>query len=297
MNPAVNPKMNPKMNPAMSCRDVSVIIDGRNILSQVSLDVHMGEVLAIVGPNGAGKSTLLSVLAGDRAPTVGTVTAGGRELRSFRPIDLARLRAVLPQQTQTMFSFTAQAVVEMGRFPTIDRGSDATVVAECLARTSITALAHRSFPTLSGGEQTLVNLARVLAQSTPVMLLDEPTAALDIAHQELVCEIARDATSRGVAVVVVLHELNLAARFADRIVLLNGGVISAEGNPNEVLRSDLLSVTYGHRIEVLAHPLMSGTPLVLPMPSVPTGLDVAATLTNFRSKESSEHVIANTVPV
>jgi iron complex transport system ATP-binding protein len=230
------------MRPILEARNIGVTIGSSCLLVNVNVDVLASQVLAVVGPN-------------------------GREVVGLKPLDLARLRSVLPQQTQSMFSFTAREVVEMGRFAAIDGLNDQAMVERCLTRTQSLHLGHRSFPSLSGGEQTLVNLARVLAQNTPVQLLDEPTAALDIAHQELICEVARLAAETGVAVVVVLHELNLAARIADQILLLNHGVVTGIGCPRDVLRADLLSATYEHPIQVIDHPFLVDTPLVVPMPT------------------------------
>ena len=164
---------------------------------RVSITLHLGEITALVGPNGAGKSTRLAVLAGDLAPSTGSVTIDGGAIRSMKPLELARTRSVLPQHTKTVFSFDARAVVEMGRFPWNDRSSDDRVVAEAVDRMGATHLCERPFPTRSGGEQTLVNMARILAQQTAVILLDEPTAALDLGHQELVLTIARELADAG----------------------------------------------------------------------------------------------------
>ena len=246
-------------------QNICVQIASKEILDNVSLGLHAGHVTALVGPNGAGKSTLLAVLAGDLAPQRGTVTLNDRAIRSMKPLELARSRSVLPQHTKTLFSFDARAVVAMGRFPWDDRGDDGTVVMAALDRVGASHLADRSFPTLSGGEQTLVNLARILAQQTAVVLLDEPTAALDLGHQELVLMIARELADAGHTVVVVLHELNLAARYADRIVVLHAGRIVADAEPSEALIAEHISVIYGHRVAVIDHPLLPGRPLVLPV--------------------------------
>ncbi|MEV8631199.1 heme ABC transporter ATP-binding protein [Streptosporangium sp. NPDC051023] len=232
-------------------RSVSVSAGPARLLADVSLRVGPGELVAVVGPNGAGKSSLLSVLAGDVAPSSGSVTLGGRPLRSLRPARLARMRAVLPQRVTVAFPFTAAEVVAMGLY-----GSRLTAVEEekllegAMAVTDVAHLAARAYPTLSGGEQARVSLARVLVQRAPVLLLDEPTAALDIRHQEQVMCVARDRSAAGDTVVVVLHDLNLAAAYAGRVVVMRSGAVVADGSPAEVFAPDVLSEVYGCAIDV-----------------------------------------------
>ena len=251
----------------MRCQCVQVTIGGRPIVDNVTVALNAGEVTALVGPNGAGKSTLLRVLSGDLRPTSGRTWIGDRLLHAFTPIELARERAVLPQHTNTLFSFTATDVVSMGRFPWESSASDdARITQDCLARVGVAHLSDRSFPTLSGGEQALVNLARILAQDTPIVLLDEPTAALDVGHQELVLHIADELAREGRTVALVAHDLNLAARFAHRVLVLEHGRLVADGTASEALQSSLLSRLYRHPIAVLDHPMLPGRPLVLPAP-------------------------------
>jgi iron complex transport system ATP-binding protein len=265
---------------------VGVTIGPAQILNGVDLDVCPGEFVALVGPNGAGKSTLLSVIAGDRAATSGSVTVGGSPVSSYRPLKLARLRSVLPQTSKTMFSFDAASVVAMGRHPCTDPQNDRAVIRESLERVGAVHLANRSFPTLSGGEQTLVGLARVLAQQTPIVLLDEPTAALDVAHQELVCAIGSELASQGRAVVVVLHELNLAARHSDRVVVLHGGRVVVDAPPADALCADRLSRVYGHPIAVMDHPIHAGRRLVLPTTTSPAVSPAVSRMPDPRSHQS-----------
>ncbi|MGH2587641.1 MAG: ATP-binding cassette domain-containing protein, partial [Dehalococcoidia bacterium] len=173
----------------LEARDVSFRTGKALLLDGVSLTLARGEVLALVGPNGAGKSTLLRVLAGDLEPVTGEVLLEGRPLAEYAAHDLARRRAVMPQQTVLQFAFTAREVALMGRSPRLrgsEREDDRAFVEGCMARTDCLQFAGRAYPTLSGGEQQRVTLARVLAQETPVLLLDEPTASLDIRHQDLV---------------------------------------------------------------------------------------------------------------
>jgi iron complex transport system ATP-binding protein len=244
---------------------IVVDLGGNRVVDGVDLHVAAGEVVALVGPNGAGKSTLLAAMAGD-VPAGGRVEIGDRDVRDWKPIELARWRAVLPQKATLSFPFTAGEVVAMGRAPWAGRAEgadDEDAVAEAMRLTETTGFAARPFPELSGGEQARVALARVLAQRTPVLLLDEPTAALDLRHQELVLRAVRDRAANGSAVVVVLHDLGLAAAYADRAYVLAGGRVRAEGPPREVFTRELLSDVYQHEVEVFDHP-RTGTPMVVP---------------------------------
>jgi iron complex transport system ATP-binding protein len=245
---------------------VGVELGGRTILDDVSVAVASGEVVALVGPNGAGKSTLLGALTGDIGLTAGTVTVCGRGLGEWSGVELALRRSVLPQQVTVTFPFSVRDVVEMGRAPWVHVDGDAdgsAVVERVMAECDVAGMAERQLPTLSGGERARVALARVLAQEAPVLFLDEPTAALDLHHQELVLGLARDRAAAGVAVVVVLHDLALAGAHADRIVVLSQGRVVADGPPGVVLDEDLLSAVYHHPIEVVPHP-RTGAPLVMP---------------------------------
>ncbi|WP_459546323.1 heme ABC transporter ATP-binding protein [Nocardia sp. X0981] len=238
----------------------------RRVLDDIDFEVTAGEVVALVGPNGAGKSTLLAVLAGELAPGRGHVELDGRTLTHWTPLDMARRRAVLPQSHTVGFPFTAAEVIAMGRAPwqrTTRADADDAVIAAAMAATDSTHLAGRAFPSLSGGERARVALARVLAQDTATLLLDEPTAALDLGHQEAVLTLAADRADRGAAVVVVLHDLASAAAYADRVAVLDGGRLAAAGPPRDVLTGDLLSRVYRYPVEVLDHP-ETGAQLVLP---------------------------------
>jgi len=249
----------------ISARNVGVAIDGVTILEGVDLDIVAGEVLALVGPNGAGKSTLLGVLAGDEASS-GSVDVAGRPIGDWRIADLARQRAVLAQDNQLSFPFTVLEVVEMGRSPwlrTERESEDDKAVLEAMRETAVTGFAPRHFPSLSGGERARVSLARVLAQRTSILMLDEPTAALDLKHQEDVLRVARDRARAGDAVVVVLHDLNLAAAYADRIALLERGRLRAVGSPADVLTAELISDVYQYPVEIVTRP--SGDMLVIPI--------------------------------
>lgn len=251
----------------LEAQAVSYSVGPALLLDRVGLEVRHGEVLALVGPNGAGKSTLLKVLAGDLEPSAGEVRIDGRPLGSFGARALALQRAVMPQQTVLQFAFSAEEVVQMGRNPhgRRDGAHDLAVVRSAMERADCLSLAGRAYPTLSTGEQQRVTLARVLAQETPFLLLDEPTASLDIRHQELVMQIGREVAASGAGVLAVLHDLNLAAAHADRIAVLSRGRLAASGTPWEVLSEGLLSEVFEHPVTVVKHPLRDG-PLVMPTP-------------------------------
>jgi iron complex transport system ATP-binding protein len=271
-------KLNPTrpVHTVLHASELTFRINGKALIDSISLNVNAGEVLALLGPNGAGKSTLLRVLAGDLRPSAGSVHLLSRELSTWRSIDLAQLRAVLPQQSTLAFSFTAREVVELGRFAHCAgrlRMQDHQIVADALAEVDMLHMAAHDYTTLSGGERARVQVARVFAQvwQAPekqdmpprLLLLDEPTAALDMRHQhELLAAARRRAHSYGMAVVAVLHDINLASRYADRILWLDGGRQVACGTPHEMIDADLIGQIYGVPVRVLAHP-QHGWPVVV----------------------------------
>lgn len=265
------------MTTAFSVTDLSYAAGGTTILDRVSLEVQYGRVLALVGPNGAGKSSLLGILTGDLRASGGTVTLDGADVRRYSARELSRRRAVLLQSNQVTFSFTAGDVVEMGRAPWIgaersadrstessdEQSDDATAIRAAMERTDVTHLKDRVFSSLSGGERARVSLARVLAQDTPVVLLDEPTAALDLRHQEDVLRIARDLAAQNRAVAVVLHDLSLAAAYADDIAIMDAGRIIAVGPPDAVLTEERIEQVYRTPVRVITDP-DTRRPVVLP---------------------------------
>jgi iron complex transport system ATP-binding protein len=245
----------------LHARALSVRIGVNLLLDRVELDLRPGELLAVVGPNGAGKSTLLATLSGERRPSSGEVTLDGTALSRFKPLELARRRAVLPQESSLEFDFTALEVTLLGRMPfTGGRESprDIEIARAALRLADAAHLETRRYPTLSGGERGRVQLARVLAQiwheATPTrdryLLLDEPTSSLDLAHQHGTLAVAKGLALEGVGVLAVLHDLNLAAAYADRVAVLQRGALVALGAPRAVLTSSLLEHTFGLRVAV-----------------------------------------------
>lgn len=271
----------------LSLDSASVRIGGATLISDLSLSVASGEVVAIVGPNGAGKSTALRVLSGDLAPSRGRALLDGQPLANEAPEALAQRRAVLPQHAALAFGFTALDVVLLGRTPhRTPRATDLDAAERAMQRAGVLHLAARRVPTLSGGEQQRVHLARTLAQlDTPeaasgearYLLLDEPTSALDLAHQHAVLRVAQGEASRGVGVLAVLHDLNLAAQYADRIAVLAGGHLVALGAPEAVLTPTIVRCAFGISVLVTQNPC-AACPLVVPLPGEASGDDVFSPL-------------------
>ncbi|SIS15172.1 heme ABC transporter ATP-binding protein [Williamsia sterculiae] len=235
-------------DPLISAAGVDVSRDGRRVVAGVDLAVHPGQLVCLVGPNGAGKSTLLSALAGSLPVDAGTVSLLGDPIDTLSTVAAARRRAVLPQDHVVSGTFSCREVVQMARYPwnrTPANADDDAVVADAMTRCDVVSFADRPFATLSGGERARVALARVLAQSTPVLLLDEPTAAMDPHFGETVMAQVSQRVADGAAVVAVVHDLGLAAAYADTVVVLAEGRIVAAGPPADTLRDDLLTATYG----------------------------------------------------
>lgn len=234
--------------------NVSVSIGGKKLLDDVSFRARPGEVTGLIGPNGAGKSTMLAVLSGDLEHQAGTVSVAQLDPASASKKALARARAVMLQDVGVSFEFLVRDVVAMGRRPwegTDREALDDRIIDAALAAADATHLAGRDVVTLSGGERARVALARVLAQQTPVIMLDEPTAALDIKHQEQVLGLVRSLAQQAqVAVIVVLHDLNAAAAYCDHIVCLAQGRVAATGAVAEVYTDETLSDIYGWPISV-----------------------------------------------
>ncbi|AGP30520.1 heme ABC transporter ATP-binding protein [Corynebacterium terpenotabidum] len=230
---------------------LSVSLGGREILHGLDLTLHAGEVVGLIGPNGAGKSTLLAVLAGDTHPSAGRVQLLGRGYRDYSAREAARARAVMLQDPTVSFAHLVRDVVEMGRAAwSSDQEISRDIVDTCLAEVGMDHMQHREITTLSGGERARVALARVMAQRARCVMLDEPTAAMDIGHQERTMHSARRIAAGGDGVIVVLHDLNLAARYCDRLALLDGGHLAAVGTPAEVCTTERLSEVYRWPVSV-----------------------------------------------
>ncbi|SDG96726.1 heme ABC transporter ATP-binding protein [Pelagibacterium luteolum] len=234
---------------SLVAHNISLTIDGRALLRQVSLDVRRGEVLGLLGPNGSGKTTLLRALSGELVPTSGEVRLLAQDIRDIRLKEQARHRAVMPQNSNTSFGFRSWDIVLMGRHAHIGRNGetmrDYEVVHQCLHRTDTAKFADRIYPTLSGGERSRVTLARALAQETTFLLLDEPTASLDPLHQRQVLELARNLAAEGCGVLTILHDLNLASAFCDRVGILNRGELVVLNETDKAMAPETLEKVFG----------------------------------------------------
>lgn len=255
---------------ALRAESLRLGYDGRIVVDGLDLDVPDGRITAIVGPNGSGKSTLLRGLARLIAPGAGRVTLDGRDVRSYGAREFARRVAVLPQQPVAPDGVLVSELVARGRHP--HRGwfggrssDDDRIVAEALAATGTADLADRAVSELSGGQRQRVWIAMVLAQRTRILLLDEPTSFLDAAHQlELLDLLTESNRQHGTTVVMVLHELNLAARYADHLVVVDDGRVRAAGQPAEVMTADIVEAAFGLECLVTTDPV-AGSPLVVPI--------------------------------
>lgn len=239
----------------LAARHIALVRGASRLLDDVDVDAHPGEVVAVIGPNGAGKSTLVRVLSGEWAPTTGRVELDGQRLGDMAIGQRARRLAVLPQHSMLDFPFTGREVIAMSRIAQDSpAAADARVVDEVIAVMGLDALSTRVYTTLSGGEKQRIQLGRVLAQlwempESACYLLDEPTAPLDLAHQLLLAETIESVKQRGAAFVLVMHDINLAARLCDRMVLMSAGRVVAAGSPSDVLVPAYLRGAYGVEVE------------------------------------------------
>ena len=253
----------------LSAVGLRVRFDDAVILDDVDLAIVPGRTAGVVGPNGAGKSTLVRVLSRTLSPESGRIVLDGRDLSAWRPGDLARFLAVVPQTHDLPPGFTGEDVVMMGSTPFLrwlgrETERDRTVVRAAMIETDTWHLAARRTHQLSGGERQRLVVARALAQEPRVLLADEPTAHLDINHQtEVVGLVRRLVDERGIATLGIWHDLNLAARFCDEMVLLRSGRILARGTPDDVLTASQIEEAYGARVTIVRHP-DDRSPVVLP---------------------------------
>jgi len=257
----------------IEANDIAVSIGRRQIISGVNFSVRPGELAAIVGPNGSGKTTFLKALSGE-LPYSGRVAINGRDLATMKPWEAASQRAVLPQSTALSFPFTVREIVGLGLTggrSGAAAGEQEGLPEQALARVDLQGFAGRFYQELSGGEQQRVQLARVLCQVwSPVLesrarylFLDEPVSSLDIKHQLIIMNIARDFAKRGGGVVAILHDLNLTAMYADRIHVMHRGRLAAAGAPGDVLSDELISTVFECDLKVGVLP-PAGAPFVLP---------------------------------
>jgi iron complex transport system ATP-binding protein len=242
------------MSALLTAQNISFAYDGRRVLNEVSLVVEAGEFVGLIGANGSGKTTLLRVLIGS-LPAPGEVRLCGDLIESLDRREVAKRATMTPQDTRVDFAFTAREIVAMGRTPYLGRFrpegvADKQAIARAMRETGVSDFAERPVTELSGGERQRVHLARALAQETPVILLDEPTANLDLTHQYEALELVREFTQSGGAALAAIHDLSLAARFCDRLLLLSEGRVMAAGPPAEVITEGNLARHFALRSRV-----------------------------------------------
>jgi iron complex transport system ATP-binding protein len=249
---------------------VSFGVKNRQLLEGISFAVAPGEFWAIVGANGAGKSTLIKLLSSEQAPGSGSIFFKGKDLKSYKLRELARLRAVLTQQNTISLSFSVQEIVLMGRYPFYESAPaqrDLAIVDLCLQKVGISHLRSRLYPTLSGGEQQRVQVARALSQIWEVenglLLLDEPTTGMDLLHQFETFQLAKEMTGKGFAVVAVIHDLNQALQYADQVLMLKEGRSYAAGSPAVVLTENNIQAAFGLPVRIF-QPEQTGFPIIVP---------------------------------
>lgn len=253
----------------ISAHNISYWIGQQPILHKLSFNIQPGEVTVVLGQNGAGKSSFLKILSGELKPTMGQVQINNKDLHSLPVKQLATIRAVLSQHYSSGLQFNCEEIVMMGRYPYFGAKpgmEDQRIVKECMCEMQVQHLTGRNYQALSGGEQQRVQMARVLAQlrsaknsgghwrnqkQTGLLLLDEPTSSMDVLHQQLALTKARELSGLGYTVVVILHDLNLAAQFADTILLLKQGCLVASGNVSTVLTAAHLKHAYDLELDIL----------------------------------------------
>jgi iron complex transport system ATP-binding protein len=265
----------------LQAEHMTLRLGNREIVKDVTLSVESGQLVALIGPNGAGKSSLLRLLSGELAPTSGEVKLNGKALKNWCRKALARRRGVVPQDTHLDFAFSAMEVVLMGRSPhlsgSMERQVDYAAALSALDRVQAQDLAHRLYPTLSGGERQRIQIARALAQidaptinDERLLLLDEHTASLDPSHQHGMFQIAKDIAQEGAGVLAVVHDLNLAAGYADKIGILDQGRLVAFGKPEDVLVPDIMQSVFG-LFSRLTHNPINGQLAIVTAPYSTTG--------------------------
>ena len=242
--------------------------DSEWVLKDISLSLGKGEILSIIGPNGSGKSTLLKLLAGIERPQAGSIAIKNKPIGRMARRQLAKILGYLPQNVTSEFDYTAEEIVALGRFPHLKGigfldSRDIQVVNRSLEAADLLSLRNRPLSKISGGERQRVFLASVLAQEPEMLLLDEPTASLDIHHQARFYSLLRGLAKTGLGIMVVTHDINLATVFTGRLLVLKEGCIFADGTPQEVVKKEVLHSVYGDSLCIGKHP-RGGLPMVFP---------------------------------
>lgn len=263
------------MSVSLEARAVEFRYNNSFLLRDISLTVEQGDFLGIIGPNGSGKSTLLRLLAGYLRPRRGKILLDGRDIAAMSRKQVARRIAVVSQGVRTEFEFSVEDMVRLGRLPYLARWQgeapgDGAIITAAMDTTGVTPFRHRLFTRLSGGEAQRVLLAQALAQQPDLLLLDEPTAYLDMAHQQDIFNVLLRLNRQGVTVVAVLHDLNMSALYCRRLIALKKGELFSAGNVDEVITADNIGCLYGCKVEVARHPHF-GKPQVTLLPADSAG--------------------------
>ena len=252
--------MNGSRPQAISARGLTYEVEEKTLLDGVDLQAERGQLVGLIGPNGAGKTTLLRTISGILRYRQGSIRLEGSDLMSMSPKDAAATLALVPQIAPYTYGFTSMEIVLMGRYPHLGRfqvegREDDRIAREAMRLTEIEQFADRTLDTLSGGERQRVFVARALAQQPRILLMDEPTANLDVLHQLKVLDLVRQLVDDGLTAIAAIHDLNMAARYCDKLVLLSGGQVLAEGSPSEVLTPETIESAFGVKSAVYQDPI------------------------------------------
>ncbi len=258
------------MSNILQCTSLGLSIQQQTLLDNVSLDFQTGQFIGLIGPNGAGKSTLLKLLSGLSEPSAGVVRLQGQPLKNYTRRDIAQQVSFVPQDTSINYAFSVKEIVAMGRNPHLgafqpEAEQDLAIIAEALEKTDLASLADRPVDQLSGGERQRVFIARSLAQQTSVLLMDEPTASLDLCHQLEILSLLRNLAEQGHLVIVAIHDLDMASRFCHRLVIMSKGTIAAEGKPHDVITPQNLRDHFAIEACVEAYPGSSESLRITPL--------------------------------
>lgn len=265
--------MNGNTPPAISARDLTYEVEAGKLLDRVDLRADRGQLVGLIGPNGAGKSTLLRAISGILRHQEGTISLDGTDLNAISAKEVAARLALVPQIAPYTHGFTALELVLMGRYPHLGRfqiegAEDDHIARDSMRLTEIEQFAERTLDTLSGGERQRVFVSRALAQQPRVLLLDEPTSNLDVFHQMKVLDLVRQLVDDGLTAVAAIHDLHMAARYCDRLVLLSGGRVLAEGPPEDVLSPEIIESAFGVKSAVYRDPVTGSLAISLIGPAV-----------------------------
>jgi iron complex transport system ATP-binding protein len=253
----------------LKINNLSVFYGDRQILYDIQLEVKSGEILMLLGPNGAGKSTLIRSISGVIPIRNGNIFADQKDVTSLSTMERARHISVVPQAVSVPPAFTVWETVLLGRTPYLNflgqtSAKDEAIARQALEQVDVFHLVEKRMNEISGGEQQRVLLARTLAQDTPILLMDEPTTHLDISHQvDLLKLITKQAREKNLTVLIALHDLNLASMFADRIAIVQNGLLCVAGTPQETLTSEIINSVYSVPVHVVSHP-ETGAPFIIP---------------------------------